>query len=51
MYIVVIAKAQNAGLEEFDRYVYSQYRKILVELFVQYKMDKIYSFYDLSKIV
>ena len=43
------SKAQNAGLEEFDRYVYSQYRKILVELFVQYKMDKIYPFYDLSK--
>ena len=43
------SKAQNAGLEEFDRYVYSQHRKILVELFVQYKMDKIYSFYDLSK--
>lgn len=43
------SKAVNAGLEEFDRYVYSRYRKIILELFVQYKLDKIYPYYDFSE--
>lgn len=43
------SQALNSGLDEFDRYTYSKYRKIMVELFVQYKMDKIFPFYDLSE--
>lgn len=39
------SKARSAGKEEFDRILYSQYRPIILSVFVQYKNDKLQPFY------
>ncbi|WP_414698313.1 ferredoxin [Peptacetobacter sp. AB845] len=39
------SRAERAGLEEFDKIAYSQYSKFLIELFVQYKSDKLRKYY------
>lgn len=42
------SKAEKAGLEEFDRIAYSQYRKFILEIMVQYKYDKLKYYYDFN---
>lgn len=41
-------KAIRAGLAEFNRIAYSQYRKFNLSVFVQYKLDKLKPFYSLE---
>ncbi len=38
-------KATKAALALFDRYVYSQYRRFILEVFVKYKLDKLRHYY------
>lgn len=42
-------KAENAGLEEFNRVAYSQYRPFILSVFIQYKNDKLKPFYTLDQ--
>lgn len=39
------SKAEKAALAMFDRYVYSQYRRFILEVFVKYKLDKLRHYY------
>lgn len=41
-------KANKAGLAEFNRIAYSQFRKFNLSVFVQYKLDKLKTFYSLD---
>ena len=41
--------ARRAGKEEFDRILYSQYRPIILSVFVQYKNDKLQPFYTCER--
>ena len=43
------AAAERAGLREFDRVAYSQYRKIILSVFVQYKNDKLKPYYTFDE--
>lgn len=43
------SKALNAGLDEFDRIAYSQYRRIILDIFVQYREDKLKKYYTFDK--
>lgn len=40
------SKAKKAALAIFDRYVYSQYRRFILEVFVKYKLDKLRYYYS-----
>lgn len=41
--------AEKAALREFDRGAYSQYRKIILSIFVQYKNDKLKPYYTFDE--
>lgn len=41
--------AERAALQEFDRGAYSQYRKIILSIFVQYKNDKLKPYYTFDE--
>ena len=41
--------AIKAGLAEFDKVAYSQYRRIILSIFVQYKNDKLKPFYTFDE--
>lgn len=41
--------AERAALREFDRGAYSQYRKIILSIFVQYKNDKLKPYYTFDE--
>lgn len=43
------SKAMRAAIEEFDRIAYSQYRRIILDTFVQYKEDKLKKYYTFGK--
>lgn len=43
------SRAQSAAEREFDRICYSQYKKFILEVFVQYKEDKLRKFYTFDE--
>ncbi len=43
------SQAKSAGKEEFNRIMYSQYRPIILNVFVQYKNDKLQPFYTCER--
>lgn len=43
------SQAKNAGKDEFNQIMYSQYRPIMLSVFVQYKNDKLQSFYTCER--
>ncbi|WP_293832873.1 ferredoxin [uncultured Phascolarctobacterium sp.] len=43
------SRAMSAAESEFDRICYSQYKKFILELFVQYKEDKLRKFYTFDE--
>ena len=43
------SRAMSAAENEFDRICYSQYKKLILEVFVQYKEDKLRKFYTFDE--
>lgn len=43
------SRAMSAAESEFDRICYSQYKKFILEVFVQYKEDKLRKFYTFDE--
>lgn len=43
------SRAMSAAENEFDRICYSQYKKFILEVFVQYKEDKLRKFYTFDE--
>jgi len=43
------SQAERAGLDEFNRIAYSQYRPFILSVFVQYKNDKLKPFYTFDE--